>query len=119
MRKFQSIITFGLLLYFINSGLGQVQDSLPELKVTGRYFDSPLGIAVRWVPNTPGLWLMSNYYGYMVEKAEYLKNEPNNIKWEVIHDTLKPKALSEWREKASAIPVDTFFFNGRSSSTST
>lgn len=109
MRKFQSIITFGLLLYFINSGLGQVQDSLPELKVTGRYFDSPLGIAVRWVPNTPGLWLMSNYYGYMVEKAEYLKNEPNNIKWEVIHDTLKPKALSEWREKASAIPVDTFF----------
>lgn len=110
MRRFPFLVALSLFVFFVNSSIiGQTQDSLPEVKVTGRYFESPQSIVIRWVPSTPGLWLMANYYGYKVEKAVYPKNEPGDIKWELVYDTLKPRTLTDWRQKALAMPTDTFF----------
>lgn len=100
------MLTFGL---FGNETIqAQYGDSTILINATGKYIGEIKSVVLRWVPSHPGIWLQSNYYGYKIERTELIDGEqPSEIKWVILADTLKPKSLDAWRDQVKITPQDT------------
>lgn len=78
----------------------QEEDIQPKIKVLA--LNKKTHVKLRWAPNTPATWLKLNKKGYEIERVIVKKNGklmPPSYDKKVL-DTIKPKALEEWKKVA-------------------
>jgi len=80
------------------------QDQLPPtpgLQIIGKVTRE--GVLLRWVPETPGAWSLSNQHGYVLERMEFTGEEDfHEVGYEPLtSEPIKPWPLAEWEELAN------------------
>ena len=111
MKNFKSyILLFVLLVSY--TGMKAQQDSTNVIEHTLYLTGKSAGdkIILRWAPNGPGVWSMSNLSGYMIERLAFkdstdILSAPFKL---LTPDTLKPWPLDDWEPIANEASGDQY-----------
>ncbi len=111
MKK--TIIYILLLVGFSYSGLAQAQNdttSVTHHRLAVKAKNTGKKIILRWAPDSPGAWHMSNAKGYMIERLAY-KDDADFLSkgYQLLTpDTLRPWVLNKWESIANEASGDKY-----------
>ncbi len=111
MKK--TIIYILLLVGYSYSGLAQAQNDtagVAHRRLVVKAKNTGKKIILRWAPDSPGAWHVSNAKGYMVERLAY-KDDADFLSkgYQLLTpDTLRPWALDKWESIANDASGDKY-----------
>lgn len=97
--KFIYIILFSIICF---SAIAQDEaPPTPGLQMIGKVTEE--GVLLRWVPETPGAWSLSNTHGYVLERMEFTGEEDfHEVGYEPLtSEPIKPWPLADWEALAN------------------
>jgi len=116
MKNYKSIL-FVLFFSQLSFGSFAQNNDLTKVEIIASYDSINRSVLLRWAPNTADLWLLSNEYGYTLEKYTYQRDGkllPVPLEKTIIGEDIKPQEEVKWVQPVqsndyAAIAAQTLF----------